>query len=317
MPTIQAHAKINWALNITGSRDDGYHLMDMLMQSIDLADDLTVEPAEGLALAVDGAPAGEENLVLRAAMALNRFAGTSCGASMALTKRVPARAGLGGGSADCAAAMIALSALWGLNIPDKALLQIGEKLGADVPFCLTGGLARVTGIGEHIHPIDNPPEIPLVLVRPGGGLSTAAVFRLWDEGGYPAVRLDVPALADAVLRRDLAAVDELCANALAKYGDKIEVVFCNNDGMALGAATAIQTAGRKVGEDIYLLGVDALPEAIDLIRDGDMTGTVLNDHIGQSHAAVDVAVKLLNGEAIENYYWVDYVMVNKAYVEAM
>ncbi len=86
--------------------------------------------------------------------------------------------------------------------------------------------------------------------------------------------------------------------------------------MALGASTAILTAGRKVGEDIYLLGVDALPEAIDLIRDGDMTGTVLNDHIGQSHAAVDVAVKLLNGEEIQNYYWVDYVMVDKAYVEA-
>jgi methyl-galactoside transport system substrate-binding protein len=86
--------------------------------------------------------------------------------------------------------------------------------------------------------------------------------------------------------------------------------------MALGAATAIQTAGRKVGEDIYLLGVDALPEAIDLIKEGDMTGTVLNDHIGQSHTAVDVAVKLLNGEDIENYYWVDYVKVDKAYVDA-
>ncbi len=132
------------------------------------------------------------------------------------------------------------------------------------------------------------------------------------DAGY-----EVECLDDQVGNWDQTKGQELCANALAKYGDKIEVVFCNNDGMALGAATAIQTAGRKVGEDIYLLGVDALPEAIDLIRDGDMTGTVLNDHIGQSHAAVDVAVKLLNGEAIENYYWVDYVMVNKAYVEAM
>ena len=105
-------------------------------------------------------------------------------------------------------------------------------------------------------------------------------------------------------------------DALSKYGDKVEVVFCNNDGMALGAQTAIEAAGRKVGEDIYLVGVDALPEAIDLIKEGNMTGTVLNDHIGQSHAAVDVAVKLLNGEAIENYYWVNYVKVDKAYAEA-
>ena len=131
------------------------------------------------------------------------------------------------------------------------------------------------------------------------------------DAGY-----EVECLDDQVGNWDQTKGQELCANALAKYGDKIEVVFCNNDGMALGAATAIQTAGRKVGEDIYLLGVDALPEAIDLIRDGDMTGTVLNDHIGQSHAAVDVAVKLLNGEDIQNYYWVDYVMVDKAYVEA-
>ena len=86
--------------------------------------------------------------------------------------------------------------------------------------------------------------------------------------------------------------------------------------MALGAATAITTAGRKVGEDIYLLGVDALEEAVQLVKDGEMTGTVLNDHIGQSHAAVDAAVKLLNGEEVENYYIIDYVKVNKAYVDA-
>ncbi|MBR3739813.1 MAG: galactose ABC transporter substrate-binding protein [Clostridia bacterium] len=131
------------------------------------------------------------------------------------------------------------------------------------------------------------------------------------DAGY-----EVECLDDQVGNWDQTKGQELCANALTKFGDKIEVVFCNNDGMALGASTAILTAGRKVGEDIYLLGVDALPEAIDLIRDGDMTGTVLNDHIGQSHAAVDVAVKLLNGEDIQNYYWVDYVMVDKAYVEA-
>ena len=131
------------------------------------------------------------------------------------------------------------------------------------------------------------------------------------DAGY-----EVECLDDQVGNWDQTKGQELCANALTKFGDKIEVVFCNNDGMALGASTAILTAGRKVGEDIYLLGVDALPEAIDLIRDGDMTGTVLNDHIGQSHAAVDVAVKLLNGEEIQNYYWVDYVMVDKAYVEA-
>ena len=127
---------------------------------------------------------------------------------------------------------------------------------------------------------------------------------------------EVECLDDQVGNWDQTKGQELCANALTKYGDKIEVVFCNNDAMALGAATAITTADRKVGTDIYLLGVDALEEAVELVKSGEMTGTVLNDHIGQSHKAVDVAVMLLNGEKIDNYYWVDYVKVNKAYVDA-
>ncbi|MEG0402744.1 MAG: galactose ABC transporter substrate-binding protein [Anaerorhabdus sp.] len=108
---------------------------------------------------------------------------------------------------------------------------------------------------------------------------------------------------------DQAKGQEIVANALTKYGDKVEVVFCNNDGMALGAAQAIEAAGRKVGEDIYLVGVDALPEAIELLTTGGMTGTVLNDHIGQSHTAVDAAVKATKGEKLDPYYWVDYVKV--------
>ena len=88
---------------------------------------------------------------------------------------------------------------------------------------------------------------------------------------------------------------EIVAAALTQYGDEIEVVFCNNDGMALGAAAAIEAAGRKVGEDIYLLGVDALDECQEMVQKGTMTGTVLNDHIGQSHKAVDVAIQALNG----------------------
>ena len=106
---------------------------------------------------------------------------------------------------------------------------------------------------------------------------------------------------------------EIVAAALTQYGDEIEVVFCNNDGMALGAAAAIEAAGRTVGKDIYLLGVDALDECQEMVKKGTMTGTVLNDHIGQSHTAVDVAVKALNGEPIDNYYWVDYVKVDAAY----
>ena len=112
---------------------------------------------------------------------------------------------------------------------------------------------------------------------------------------------------------DQAKGEEIAATALAQFGDQIDVIFCNNDAMALGAATAISAAGRTVGEDIYLLGVDALAECQEMVQNGTMTGTVLNDHVGQSHAAVDAAIAALNGEALENYYWVDYLKVNAAY----
>ena len=128
--------------------------------------------------------------------------------------------------------------------------------------------------------------------------------------------VEVEELFDQVGNWDQTKGQELCASALTQFGDKVEVVFCNNDAMALGAATAITAAGRTVGEDIYLYGVDALEEAVQLIKEGEMSGTVLNDAMGQSHAAVDVAIQLLNGEEIQNYYWVDYVMVDKAYAEA-
>lgn len=104
---------------------------------------------------------------------------------------------------------------------------------------------------------------------------------------------------------------ELAANALTLHGDQLDVIFCNNDAMALGAVQAISAAGRTVNEDIYLVGVDALDEAVKLVNEGGMTGTVLNDHIGQSHKAADVAVEVVNGGSLEQIYTVDYQKVTK------
>ena len=104
---------------------------------------------------------------------------------------------------------------------------------------------------------------------------------------------------------------ELAATALSQYGNDVDVIFCNNDAMALGAYQAIADAGRTVGQDIALLGVDALAECVEMVNEGKMTGTVLNDHNGQSHAAADAALKAAAGETLEKYYWVDYVMVTK------
>ena len=101
------------------------------------------------------------------------------------------------------------------------------------------------------------------------------------------------------------------ANALSQYGDKIEVVFCNNDAMALGALQSIQQANRTVGKDIYLVGVDALAEAVQNVLDGNMTGTVLNDDVGQATAAAEATKLYVEGSKVEQYYWVDYVKVTK------
>lgn len=110
---------------------------------------------------------------------------------------------------------------------------------------------------------------------------------------------------------DQAKGQEIVAAALTQYGDAIEVVFCNNDAMALGARQAIESAGRKVGEDIYLVGVDALDEVVACVQSGEITGTVLNDHNGQAHTAAVVAIKAVNGEALDKNYTVDYVKVTK------
>lgn len=123
--------------------------------------------------------------------------------------------------------------------------------------------------------------------------------------------LTVECLDDQVGNWAQAKGEEITSTALAAHGDKLEVVFCNNDAMALGAAAAITAKGRTVGKDIYLVGVDALEECQEMVERGEMTGTVLNDHIGQSHTAVDAAVKALKGEKLDNYYWVDYVKVTK------
>ena len=214
--TLHAHAKINWSLSICGERPDGYHNLDMLMQSIELCDVLSFESARFLTLTVDGQmlPTGNRNLVIRAASALNEALGQHNGARITLKKSIPTRAGLGGGSADCAATLIALNRLWNLRLPLRTLQQIGLKLGADVPFCLQQGLARAEGVGEILTPIDEPPRIPLVMLTPGGGLSTPAVFKAWSDGSDPMTQIDNLALADALKRGDFARAQALSHNDL-------------------------------------------------------------------------------------------------------
>ena len=216
--TATAHAKINWSLNILGMLPNGYHDLDMLMQPISLSDALTFAPADALTLTVNGAPGDANDLVLKAARALREIAQTAesapCGARITLHKRIPARAGLGGGSADCAETLKTLNQMWNLRLPMSELLRIGAKIGADVPFCLTGGLARVSGIGERIEPLPGAPRCALVLITPGGGLSTPDVFREWDFLPSQSPAHSPAQLARAIANGDWKAAQALSFNAL-------------------------------------------------------------------------------------------------------
>lgn len=176
---LKARAKINWTLDIVGQREDGYHLMDMLMQPVSLSDEITLAPAKDITLTTGGfplLPADEKHLAYRAALALKHYSGYSRGAAIHVDKRIPVGAGMGGGSADAAGVLTGLNRLWGLHLSRDELEAIGLTLGADVPFCIRGGLARTTGIGEVMQPLPCGRCWPLVVVQPCEGLSTKEIF---------------------------------------------------------------------------------------------------------------------------------------------
>ena len=187
--------------------------------------------------------------------------------------------------------------------------------------CYVGADARQSGTyqGEIVAALDNKGDmngdgkVSYVMItgdpeNPDAQYRTEFSIKALTDAG-----VEVEELTAQIGNWDTNQGQQIAQNALNQFGDQIDVIFCNNDGMALGAAAAIEQAGRKVGENILLLGVDALEECQQMVQNGTMTGTVLNDHIGQSHKAVDVAVQALNGESIDNYYWVDYVKVDASY----
>jgi 4-diphosphocytidyl-2-C-methyl-D-erythritol kinase len=188
MPAWLAPAKINLSLEILGKRPDGFHELASVMQEVTLCDELTVTPAGDLSLEVDvDCGPAEQNLALRAARLLQRWAAVEPGASIALRKRIPAGAGLGGGSSDAATALIALNRLWRTDCDCEALAQLAVTLGSDVPFFLTGGTAMVTGRGERVLPLPFPGTSWYVLTSPGFHVSTATVFSAlphteWSSG---------------------------------------------------------------------------------------------------------------------------------------
>ena len=224
---VPAPAKLNLFLHITGRRPDGYHLLQSAFVLIDWCDTLHFERRDDGALSRedlgDALPA--DDLVLRAARALQAASGAQHGAHIAILKRVPAQAGMGGGSSDAASCLLALNRLWGLNLPLARLEQIGLALGADVPFFLRGRNAWVEGIGEKITPIEVP-KARFRVVKPAAGLDTASIFRnpALKRDSEPATIAGFAAEPLGFGRNDLQAVaEQICpevAQALTWLGSQ-------------------------------------------------------------------------------------------------
>lgn len=214
--TAVARAKINLTLDILGKRPDGYHEVEMVMQSVELHDYLEFCPAgREISLTVEGSDVspGPDNLVCRAAELIRRHAKIRTGVQIRLVKEIPVAAGLGGGSADAAAALRVLSELWETGLSLSELMSLGEQLGSDVPFCLMGGTALARGKGEQLIQLPPCPRLGLVLVKPRFGVSTASVYQAYTPL-FKVKRPDNQAMIAAIRNRDIIGIADNLANAL-------------------------------------------------------------------------------------------------------
>ena len=194
-----ANAKINLNLSVLGKRPDGYHALDSLVTFAALGDELSVSSSDELSLTYKGAFASDlkssfvvqaDDLVLKAAKALQQESGTLMGALLQLTKSVPLGAGLGGGSADAAACLRLLNSFWKLDWSLEALMTLGAQIGSDVPACVMNAPCRMTGRGENVTRVDNIPLLFCVLVNPGVFVSTEEIFRMLNKPHIDKDKLD-------------------------------------------------------------------------------------------------------------------------------
>lgn len=217
--TAEAHAKINLTLDVTGKRPDGYHLVCMVMQSIGLHDIVTVEIGTGsgcidLNMSDSALPTDRGNLAYRAAELFLQQTGVSCdGMRIDIRKQIPVAAGLAGGSTDAAAVLVLLDELYDTGLGIKTLMQLGLKLGADVPFCIAGGTMLAEGIGELLTPLPDAPQTHVVLCKPPFAVSTPAVYHAIDAVKI-AERPNTAAMRAAIVASDAAAVSNHLCNVM-------------------------------------------------------------------------------------------------------
>lgn len=216
---VLAPAKINLALDILGRRSDGYHEVEMIMQTIALFDKVKLKVTSCDLIDVRCShpfvPSGKGNLAWRAANLLRSRTGYSGGARITIDKSIPVAAGLAGGSTDAAAVLRGLNQLWSLGLNWQELEGLARQVGADVPFCLRGGTALATGKGDKLQPLPSPPSLWLVLLKANLGLSTAEIYKGYSQQRVlPRQRPDIPRLLDALERGNVSGIAGAMGNVL-------------------------------------------------------------------------------------------------------
>lgn len=240
--SLKACAKLNLFLDIEGKRNDGYHLIKSVMQSIDIFDRISVE--KNTLLSVECSESclnGENNLAYKAAKLFFDETGVTGGAKIHIEKRIPMQAGMAGGSADAAAVLYALNTLYESDISPKGLCAMGTKLGADVPFSLCGGTMLSKGIGEELSPLPGLPDCFFVIVKPDAGMSTAESYRIYDEHAANGVEHgNISAMLDSVEGGDISGVSNGLFNAL-EITAPASVLMVKDAVLNAGAAAALMT----------------------------------------------------------------------------
>ena len=240
--TVLAPAKLNLSLEVVGTLPNGYHDLDMVMQTIDLYEKIILKTSRDLRLSLPGSfvPANDKNTAVKAALAFFDYTGLLAGVDINVYKRVPVRAGMAGGSADAAGVLVGLNELYGAKLSMSELCAIGAGIGADVPFALLGGTCRVRGVGDLMKALPPCPDCRFVVVMPSVGVSTPEAFARYDTMGSP-VHPDCEAQEQAIRKNDLAAVCAAAGNALEHCSGAVETPAICEILRANGAITAQMT----------------------------------------------------------------------------
>ena len=238
---LDAHAKINLTLDVTGKRDDGYHLLKMVMQSVSLCDTVTLtktgSPGIALTCSAPHIPCGEGNIAYKAAALFCSRTGISPGVSIHIEKRIPSQAGLGGGSADGAAVLAGMDLLFETGLSEDELCDLGVQIGADVPFCIRGGTLLCEGIGEVLTPVPPMPSCAVLLCKPEVNVSTKEAYGKIDRGEL-LNRPDNGAMLSALAEGDLRKIGREARNVFECVLDLPvieEIKAAMKNGGALGA----------------------------------------------------------------------------------